>query len=146
MKSLRSLSSYLLKLIGDNISDELDDIDTTYTDTTPKPAAITDSAPKFQYPEIFIDIDRIDTDNTTLRTDYNSLACVYDVNIYVSIMTNDSRVVGWISNYIEAIIKILLSQKDYFLNVNRIDITDLSSDKIQYTKIANINIEVKEKE
>jgi len=146
MKSLRSLSSYLLKLIGDNISDELDDIDTTYTDTTPKPAAITDSAPKFQYPEIFIDIDRIDTDNTTLRTDYNSLACVYDVNIYVSIMTNDSRVVGWISNYIEAIIKILLSQKDYFLNVNRIDITDLSSEKIQYTKIANINIEVKEKE
>jgi len=146
MKSLRSLSSYLLKLIDDNISNELDDIDTTYTDTTPKPAAITDSAPKFQYPEIFIDIDRIDTDNTTLRTDYNSLACVYDVNIYVSIMTNDSRVVGWISNYIEAIIKILLSQKDYFLNVNRIDITDLSSDKIQYTKIANINIEVKEKE
>lgn len=146
MKSLRSLSSYLLKLIDDNISDELDDIDTTYIDTTPKPAVITDSAPKFQYPEIFIDIDRIDTDNTTLRTDYNSLACVYDVNIYVSIMTNDSRVVGWISNYIEAIIKILLSQKDYFLNVNRIDITDLSSDKIQYTKIANINIEVKEKE
>lgn len=146
MKSLRSLSSYLLKLIGDNISYELDDIDTTYTDTTPKPAVITDSAPKFQYPEIFIDIDRINTDNTTLRTDYNSLACVYDVNIYVSIMTNDSRVVGWISNYVEAIIKILLSQKDYFLNVNRIDITDLSSDKIQYTKIANINIEVKEKE
>ena len=146
MKSLRSLSSYLLKLIDDNISDELDDIDITYTDTTPKPAAITDSAPKFQYPEIFIDIDRIDTDNTTLRTDYNSLACVYDVNIYVSIMTNDSRVVGWISNYIEAIIKILLGQKDYFLNVNRIDITDLSSEKIQYTKIANINIEVKEKE
>jgi len=146
MKSLRSLSSYLLKLIGDNISDELDDIDTTYTDTTPKPAVITDSAPKFQYPEIFIDIDRIDTDNTTLRTDYNSLSCIYDVNIYVSIMTNDSRVVGWISNYIEAIIKILFSQKDYFLNINRIDITDLSSDKIQYTKIANINIEVKEKE
>ena len=146
MKSLRSLSSYLLKLISNNISDALDDIDITYTDTTPKPAAITDSDPKFQYPEIFIDIDRIDTDNTTLRTDYNSLACVYDVNIYVSIMTNDSRVVGWISNYIEAIVKILLSQKDYFLNVNRIDITDLSSDKIQYTKIANINIEVKEKE
>ena len=61
-------------------------------------------------------------------------------------MTNDSRVVGWISNYVEAILKILLSQKDYFLNVNRIDITDLSSEKIQYTKIANINIEVKEKE
>ena len=58
MKSLRSLSSYLLKLISNNISDELDDIDITYTDTTPKPAAITDSAPKFQYPEIFIDIDR----------------------------------------------------------------------------------------
>ena len=146
MKSLRSLSSYLLKLIGDNISDELDDIDTTYTDTTPKPAVITDSAPKFQYPEIFIDIDRINTDNTTLRTDYNSLACVYDVNIYVSIMTNDSRVVGWISNYVEAIIKILLGQKDYFFNINRVDITDLSSEKIQYTKIANINIEVKEKE
>lgn len=142
---IKDISEKLVNLLEDNIENYLQQIDTEVEDTTPTPRNITYNEAKNMFPEIFIDINSLEYIYRNTGTKPNKL---YEVSIIIILRTSEkNKIVGWCSNYIEAIYRIV--EEKYIPGVinqylERADIIDLTSKDNMFTKSISLVLKIEE--